>query len=116
MTYTGHAEFENHIGSGLGMVNALIDMIGNGTSWASATTLATWQAVNDTKEGLASIHETDKAIFQSANRYGASLNALGIYSNTDIAASNDTATTEARFTAQDGNFPATYHGSRARGC
>ena len=109
-----HEEYINHVGSGLAMSNHLIDVVGSGTYQASSSTIADFQAANNVKEALA--HECDKASFQPCNRYAFSLNQMGIYSNTDIAASNTTSTWEARFTAQDGSFPAGYRGSRARGC
>ena len=109
-----HEEFRNHIGSGLAMSNALIDIVNDGTYQAASTNVATWQAANNAKELLDSIHATDKALFQMANRYVVNLNAMDVYNDTDIAASNSTSTWEARFTANDPSFPAAYHGSRAR--
>ena len=64
------------------------------------------------QEASAAIHETDKAIFQQANRYAANLAAMGIYDDTDIAASNDTATWRAQFTEDDASLPAAYTGGR----
>lgn len=109
-----HEEFRNHIGSGLAMSNALIDMTGDGTYQAASTNVATFQAANNAQELLGSIHVSDKALFQQANRYVVNLNAMDVYNDTDIAASNTTATWEARFTANDPSFPAAYHGARAR--
>lgn len=109
-----HETEKNHVGSGLAMQNHLIDIVGDGTAWASATTLATYQAVNNAKEALATIHETDKPCFQIANRYMATLNAMDIITAADIAAANTTALWRTQFTEDDATFAAGYHGARGR--
>jgi len=107
-----HEEFRNHIGRGLSEANQLIDYVGSGTYQAANTTIDQWKASNRAQFASATIHETDKALAEIANRHVDNLNAMGIYTNTEVANSNTTATWEAQFTAQDPTFPATYHGSR----
>lgn len=108
-----HEEFQNHVASGLSLCcNHLINITGSNTYQASSTNRATWVAANNAQEALASIHETDKAIFQQANRYQQNLSAMGIYNDTDIAASNDTATWRSQFTEHDPTLPAAYTGGR----
>lgn len=116
MPYSGHSEFENHIASGLSICcNALISTVGNGTYQAASTNVATWQAANNVQEATPAIHETDKALFQSANRYCQNINAMGIYTDAEIAASNTTPTWRAAFTADDANLPADYISGHNRG-
>lgn len=109
-----HESDKNHVGSGLAMQNHLIDIVGDGTAWASATTVATYQSVNNTKEALATIHETDKACFKQANRYMETLNALDIITTSDIAAANSTALWRTQLTEDDATFASDYHGARGR--
>jgi|GEM_PF-5590410 len=107
-----HEEFRNHIGRGLSEANQLINYTGSGTYQAANTTIQQWKDSNRAQFALPSIHETDKALAEIANRHVDNLNAMGIYGPTEVAASNTTATWEAQFTAQDPTFPATYNGSR----
>lgn len=108
-----HEEFRNHIGRGLSEANQLINIGGSGTYQSANTTVAQWKASNRTQiTNSASVHECDKAIVEIANRHVDNLEAMGIYGNTEVAASNTTGTWEAQFTAQDPTFPATYNGSR----
>lgn len=108
-----HEEFRNLAGSGLSLCcNQLINITGSGTYQAASTNKATWRAANNAQEALASIHETDKAIFQQANRFVENLHATGIYDDAAIAASNDTTTWRAQFTDDDPTFPAAYTGGR----
>lgn len=107
-----HEEFRNHIGRGLSEANQLINYLGSGTYQSANTTVAQWKATNLTQFASASVHETDKALAVIANRHVDNLSAMGIYGDTEVAASNTTATWEAQFTAQDPTFPAAYTGSR----
>jgi len=107
-----HEEWRNHIASGLSIANQLINITGSGTYQAGSTNKATYKAANNAQEALASIHETDKALFQQANRYVDNLGAMGIYDDADIAASNDTATWRAQFTEDDPSLPANYTSGR----
>src|SRR5262245_31569413 len=110
MPYTGHESDFMHVRRGLSGANKLINAFG-GTYQASSTNLATWQAANNAKDVPATLHESDRQLVRRANAYGAQLNAAGIYSNTDIAASNDTASWRGRFTAQDGSLASAFEGS-----
>jgi len=110
MPFAGHESDIMHVRRGLSMSNKLINAFG-GTYQASSTNLATWQAANNGKDVPASVHESDRQIVRRANAYGAQLHALGIYGNTQIAASNDAATWRGQFTTQDGSLPATFEGS-----
>src|SRR5262245_62523829 len=107
-----HEEYRNHIGRGLAEANQLINYTGSGTYQSAATTIQNWKDNNNAQFAGAAIHETDKALAQIANRHVDNLNAMGIYTATEVAASNDTATWRAQFTAQDPTFPAAYNGSR----
>jgi hypothetical protein len=93
------------------MVNYVGDHIGY-TAHASDTNVAGWKRTNEAQ--FATLHEADKTGLQPVNRYVDNLNAMGIYDDAAVAASDDQATTEAIFTALDASFVATYHGSRAR--
>lgn len=111
MAVLAHEEFRNHIASGLSLCcNQLIDISGSGTYQSGSTNRATWVAANNVREAL--VHECDKSVYQQANRYQENLSAMGIYDDTDIAASNDTATWRAQFTEDDATLPADYHGGR----
>lgn len=112
MAYTGHIEFLNHVGRGLSEANQLIDYVGNGTFQSANTTIAQWKATVRAQFALPAIHECDKALGEIAVRHVDALNAMGIYDDTAVAASNTTATWEAQFTDDDPTFPANYHGSR----
>lgn len=112
MPFTGHEELKNFVGRGLSGWNYLGAITGDYTLWASATDVASWQAVNNAEEAKAKYHETDKPIFRINNRDVDTLNQMSIFTNTDIAATNDQSTGDARFTAQDASFPATYIGGR----
>lgn len=107
-----HEEFRNHIGRGLSEANQLINYVGSGTYQSANTTITQWKATNRAQFAGATIHECDKALMEIANRHVDNLSAMGIYGDTEVAASNTTATWEAQFTAQDPTFPATYQGSR----
>lgn len=107
-----HEEFRNHIGRGLSEANQLIDYVGNGTFQSANTTIAQWKATVRTQMAAATIHETDRALGEIAIRHVDNLNAMGIYDDADVAASNDTATWRAQFTEDDPTFPADYHGCR----
>lgn len=107
-----HEEWRNHIASGLSIANQLINITGSGTYQAASTNAATYRAANNAQEASAAIHETDKALFQQANRYQQNLSAMGIYDDADIAASNDTTTWRAQFTEDDPSLPAAYTGGR----
>lgn len=108
-----HEEFRNLVGSGLSLCcNQLINYTGSGTYQSASTNRATWVVANNAQEASAAIHETDKALFQQANRFQLNLSACGIYDDTAIAASNDTATWRAQFTDDDPTFPAAYTGGR----
>lgn len=107
-----HEEFRNHIGRGLAEANQIINYTGSGTIVAAVTTVDGWKTAVRAQFALATIHETDRALGEIACRHVDNLNAMGIYGNTEAAASNDTATWRAQFTAQDPTFPAAYNGSR----
>lgn len=107
MPFIGHEDTFMHVRRGLGEHNKLIDAFG-GTYQAASTTLAIWQAANNAKDVPLTLYEGDRQLVRRANAYTAQLNAAGIYSNTDIAASDTTVTWRARFTAQDGSLPAAY--------
>jgi len=107
-----HEEFRNHIGRGLSEANQLIDYTGSGTFVSAVTTVDGWKAAVRAQFALPTIHETDKALGEIAVRHVENLKAMGIYGDTEAAASNTTSTWEAQFTAQDPTFPATYHGGR----
>lgn len=91
--------------------------ITNATSrdeYASATNVATFQAVNATKEALA--HEADKPIYAICNRVVNEANGQAFFTDSDIAAANSdisaTYLMSAQFTEDDGTLPVKYHGSR----
>lgn len=105
-----HEEFRHHIGTGLSEANQLINLVGNGTFQSANTTIAQWKATNLVQQ--ASFHEADKTLVTIMNRHVDTLNAIGVYGDTEVAASNTTATWEALFTAQDATFPAAYVGGR----
>lgn len=107
-----HEEWRSHIASGLSEANQLIAITGSGTYQSASTNKATYRAANNAQEASAAIHETDKALFQQNNRYLDNLGAMGIYDDSDIAASNDTATWRAQFTEDDPTLPAAYTGGR----
>jgi hypothetical protein len=108
-----HEEWRNHIASGLSLCcNQLGNYTGSFTYQASSTNRATWVAANNAQEASAAIHETDKALFQQANRYQQNLSAMGIYDDSDIAASNDQTTWRAQFTEDDASLPAAYTSGR----
>lgn len=106
-----HEEYKPFAASALAMLNYMGDQIGF-TAHASDTTVAGWQQTNLTQFGL--LHEDTKHGAVVINRLEDNLAALGIYGATEIAASNDQATTRAQITAQDPNLPADLHGSRSR--
>lgn len=108
-----HEEWRSHIASGLSLCcNQLINYTGSGTYQSGSTSRATWVAANNAQEASAAIHETDKSLFQQANRYQQNLSAMGIYDDSDIAASNDTASWRTQFTEDDASLPAAYTGGR----
>lgn len=91
--------------------------ITNATSrdeYASATTVATFQSVNNTKEALA--HEADKAIYRICNRAIDQANQMGIYTDTEITAANsDVSSTyyvSSGFQDNDSTLPVKFHGGR----
>jgi hypothetical protein len=107
----GHEEFKNHVGSGLAMINHNHDHLGS-TAHAADATVADWKAT--TRAGFAALHETDKAGAEPQCRHIQTLADMGIYGNTEVAASNTQALAEAQFTAQDPSFPASHRSARAR--
>lgn len=107
-----HEEFRNHVGRGLSEANQLIDLVGNGTFHSADTTVDGWKTTNRAQLAGTTIHECDRALIEIANRHVDNLNAMGIYDNTAVAASNTTALWRAQFTDDDPTFPADYHGSR----
>ena len=110
MPYTGHESDLMHVRRGLADANKLIAAFG-GVYQAPSTNLATFQAANNAKDQPATLYEGDRQLVRRSNAYVAQLNAAGIYSNTNIAASNDTTSWEQQFTAQDGSLPLNYQGS-----
>lgn len=107
MPFLGHEDTFMHVRRGLSNANKLIAAFG-GTYQAPSTNLATFKAANNAKDVPATLHESDRQLVRRSNAYVEQLNAAGIYSNTDIAASNDTASWRGRFTAQDGALPPAY--------
>ena len=107
-----HEEFRNHIARGLAEANMLINYTGSGTYQSAATTIQNWKDNNNAQFALATIHETDKALAQIANRHVDNLNAMGIYTATEVANSDTTTLWRQQFTNQDGTLPAAYNGAR----
>lgn len=109
-----HEEHQNHVASGLAMQNHVIDLLADGTAWASASTLATYRSVNEAKAALATTHETERVDFLMANRYMGTLSALDIITDADIGAANTTALWRQQFVEDDGSLPAAFNGARCR--
>lgn len=111
MAWTGHEDQFPHIRAGLGGHNLLINLYG-GTYQSASTTIAGWQGVNTGKQADAALtHEDQKMLVRRLNAYtGLNLSAPSpaIYGNTEVAASNTTATWRQQFTDKDGSLPAAY--------
>lgn len=112
MPQTVHEDLLNRVAPELSTVNQAFAVHGTSAAYASATNVATWQAVNNAYEASAAIHESDKAIFQVANRSISEANQQGIFTNTKIAAANTQALAQAGFTSEDSSLPAGYSGNR----
>ena len=108
-----HEELVPKVAQLLCAFNALIDVNGNGTDWQNATTVATWQSVNNTnKNNVAVTHESDKAEYDINNRMVQVANDMAIFTNTEITAANSSALIRAGFTDNDGSLSATLRGNR----
>lgn len=86
----------------------------NRDEYASATTVALWQAVNTAKELLA--HECDKPIYAIASRCIAEAEGQAIYTTTEMAAANSdisaTYLVSAGYRDNAPDLPVKYHGGR----
>lgn len=107
-----HEDLRNLIPVGLSSANHMFDLGVADAGYASATTLALWQAVNTARQNNAAVHETDRAAFEIANRTVATMNAIGAFTTTEMAAANTQALTQAGFTDNEPSLSATYRGSR----
>ena len=107
-----HEDQVMHVRRGLAGHNRLIDLYG-GTYQSANTTVAGWASTNTTKRNdRALTHEDQDHLVRRVNPYTQNhLDPSAIYGNTEVAASNTTATWEAQFVAEDGSIPAAYHGS-----
>lgn len=106
-----HEEYRNFVASGLAETNYWIDHLG-GAFHVADTTVAQFKQTN--LNGFNALHEDFKNGAVPINRLIDTLNAMGIFTDADAAASDDTATSRARFTAQDPTLPADLHGARSR--
>lgn len=111
MALAVHEEHKNFIASGLAAANYWIDHLG-GTFHAADTNFAQFKQTN--LSGFNALHEDFKNGAVPNNRLFDTLNSIGIFTDTEVAASNDTATSRAQFTAQDPTLPADLHGARSR--
>lgn len=108
MPYSGHEDQLQFVRRGLGSHNLLIGLYG-GTYQASNSTVATWKTTNTSKQATPSLtHEDQQMLVRRTNVSVDGLSAASIYGNTQVAASNTTATWEAQFTESDGSLPAAY--------
>ena len=107
-----HEELLPRVATGLGAMNYLINQTNDGTLWSAATDAASFNAITVALESSSAYHEDQKPIFRINARTVSSENAMGIFTDTEIAAGNTTALIRAGFTDNDGTLSASYLSGR----
>jgi len=107
-----HESDVNFVATGLASANHMFDLGVADNAYASATTLALWQAVNSTRQTNAAVHETERSDFDIANRTMATMNAMATFTTTEMAAANTQSLTQDGFVDNDARLAKTFRGCR----